>query len=1074
MELEKWADRHGVSVMDVKRALRESPFASKDRDYRGGATSLTRDEERYLEEKLERGELRRDRNRREDVPKPSAPAAPRIDRTDLEGLAEAVVATSRGVPRGETPYPIYLHRDVLEWHLSSETPPERRRRCVRHLQELFAFGQPTRQKSVKGVNAGWFRTPVGGTHGQQYYMWFAMHGVPVARQHDAMKALEAFAPPGARFVRAIRHHDATATPLPLGSPDEYTPLPVADLGRDEAFPDPLFDGQRNAAHSAARIRVVIGRPGAGKTTTLHVAAELVQGRVLYVTWSAALADMARAWFRVHAPRPLEIEVMTFRELLARIAPQMRLPPERSLQEAVDGLRQRVGNALSKGPWRDGNRLRAEELYAEMHAHLVGGATPVRLDETRPACEVPRMPPSAYRALRGDLGERVVDDVLRAAEALWKADSAVVAELFAGPVAAFHRALAMQRGELEVPDALAFDWFVVDEVQDLTVSELWFLVDFVARSGRRRGVRPGLVVAGDESQTVRPTAFSFGLFRRMLAERLGPEVERHELEDNLRAPEAIATLIQRADRALYRRIPRSERPAGRRPSGAGEVTVGRVARFDTSDPSSRRRLFELFAQAAGNAALIHPAAVAPEADRKLAEELNVTLWTSETAKGLEFRVVGVLDVPEWVARFDALATNDSSHAQELARSAADRLLVALSRTAETLVLAGEWAKAPAWLLGEVIAPPERAATVGAPSTAPVEGESDDGETDEELGLITAEELGELLELDASDALARIEALATQCEHLLEQRRAPEALREAERARTLLGRRDRPGAAPRPLRERVLRLCGRAEVAAALVQRDADRLQRAARRYRQADRADVATLLSRLSRASQTAAETGAPVDGEALRDVVSRLASVRQVEPALEESLMHWIAQIVDRVEARGAVALPTDKKGRAALLDGLVALAAEAPSDRDRFAQVEQTVRHRVLEQLAATAGSPAREEYRAHRSGLRDEGFGARLDARRAETDGEYALAAELYARCGEWEQALRCLRRALRWAEAARLAERVESPDAAWLRWAADLEALLERKPAGGALTDEERAHLAERVGAVLGAEVRRRRGG
>ena len=353
----------------------------------------------------------------------------------------------------------------------------------------------------------------------------------------------------------------------------------------------------------------------------------LSGRALYVTWSNALADRAKEWFRAHAPAELDIDVMTFAELLARIDPSRPVVADLPLPRAVDLLASRLDlNAAQLGPWWGDRRLRGPELYAELHAHLFGAAMPVAFRGRR-ACTEPRLSDTDYQGLRAPVIRDATKGALIAAKKLGADD---LAKLFPGPIGAFERARALQVGELVLDESLAYDHVLVDEVQDLTLAEQWLLLDVTARAGRARNVKPGMVVAGDEAQTVRPTAFEFGSLSELVIHRLDVHTEKtqHELDANLRSPQTVAGVINRARKSLYGRLDRSYRPRGRVDDSPADVTVGKVMQIVASTDDQLRATLRLFADAHGDAALVYPGALLPEAIRRAAEDVGALVWTSE--------------------------------------------------------------------------------------------------------------------------------------------------------------------------------------------------------------------------------------------------------------------------------------------------------------------------------------------------------------------------------------------------------------------------------------------------------------
>lgn len=1040
MQIKKLADELEVGVTAIKRALKKDGFLRDDRTFKGSEVDLTRDEERAVRAAYEAGRMSRSRIESHATEAPVASPDLGVRSDDLAGLRTVATASRPVAPRGDVAFPIFLHQDVLQWTNDPATPVELRKVFTRRLQELMAHGAATRTKGTRGKNAGWLRTPLGGNGGNQFYLWLCNAGELVREHAEESRALYGAASAGARFLRAVRHHDATKDPIDVGSMSDYCPVGPACAATAECdgLVDPLVPGQRAVADDTTTIRIIVGRPGAGKTTSLQAAANRLSGRALYVTWSSVLAERAREWFHAYAPADLQVEVMTFRAFLGRVDPSRPLPRELTLPEATEALQRLVDPVLSRGPWRQRGALRTAELFAEFHAHLVGRALPVAFDGRR-ASTSPCLAEADYRTARSTLGEEAAQDALRAFRKLGPED---VARLFAAPVEAFERARALQDGRLELGSEFAFDWILVDEAQDLTLAELWLLIDVAARSGRARGVVPGLIFAGDEAQTVRPTAFEFAPLRQLLRQRFGRNVDHgdHSLVENLRSPETIARLVDSADSTLYGLLPRRERPRGARSQSPWDVTVGRVAEITVRTEDDIRRVFDCFKEVAGDAALVYPGPVAPSDLARVASDVGVTLWTSETIKGLEFRSVGVLAMPETVRQTTELAssTRHSALASELARSQVDRLLVALSRATETLVLVGsDWAThcAP---LRTILAKSEGAASV----------EGREGF----LGSVDLEDLPSLLELDAADTLPRIENLLTSSARFLERGHFEDALREAENARGLIGTAGRPGSAGRHVRMKAHRQYALALMAAGLKSGRPDLIREASRAFHAAEDKSCGTFATALA-----GALGGEPEDTdtcERLRDVALGLERMMSGSPELGQPLAEAVRERVTSIVASGRTA--KQARGRAALVQALHCLAKSSPTDREAYEVAHQRLLRTTLEMLATRTDKAHREEFAELRGHLVDPDLGAVLDATHAEANGDYDSARILWEKANRAADALRCAREHRDFREGARLAAGLGHDDAETIAWARDLAELLRARPAKGRLSDSERAAL------------------
>lgn len=1046
MQLKTFANQAGVSVSVIKSWLRRSRFASPERHYKSPDTELTRDEVNELEDAKASGALWREvafapmESGIHDILQPSP------NSEDIEDLQSAQVGSVVGQARAQGAHAIYVHVDVLEWLQNHDGRHDQRRVFTRRVQELMAHGRATRMKGTKGASAGWLRTPLGGNSGAQYYLWLTNSGEVVRRQIDSAKALHAHAPAGARFLRAIRHHDDTSDALDVGSFDDYV-LIAADrvlAARDDGLLDPLVASQSAIVNDRTRVRVLVGQPGAGKTTTLHAAASRLTGRALYVTWSHDLAVRAKEWFATFAPQGLEVVVWTYKELLGHVDPQHEVGSDPSLPVAVEHLCAKLKlNIGQLGPWRRDGKIRAEELFAELHAHFVGAALPVRF-RGRSACTSPHLSDADYRALRQALGTQALDGAVLAWSKLTDGDRRA---LFPSAIAAFDRALGLQQGELTLDaEVFAFDWVLVDEVQDLTLVEEWLLLDVTARSGRARGVKPGMVIAGDEAQTVRPTAFEFGSLANLTEMRLGARADRrdHALVANLRSPEAIATTLDRARDSLYRLLPRAQRPRGPRMEGPADVTVGRVMLVDSSD-EHLADVLDLFAANPAECALVFPGAQIPPHIARLASERGAHVWSSETIKGLEFRIVGVLDVPAEIARIEGLAVSAARDplALELARYSVDRFIVACSRSTETLVLVGDaWATSSSAML----------ACLAREGDAVNDTDDDAGaEAEGFMGFVSAAVLASVLEVDAADAVLQIDSLLEQSERRDAMGEHQVAIALARNAVGLLGRPGRPGSAGPERRRRVHARLAHAMVLDALTGERFEQLRDAARAFVSAGEAELGSTMTSL-RHVLSKPLLDADVS-KRLQEVACLLPTVAKQQPRLAGAM---VTVLLTRVRAFTADegALPPTRAGRASALHALSELTTSAPSGRDVFRAGHKALLYRALRRTASLRDKSGMDEYVELRRLVDDTVEGAAFDGERDELHEKFHSAAQHWEAANRPADALRCARAAADFATAARLATTLKSEDAASLAWARDMVELLAARPPGNLYAAEQGA--------------------
>lgn len=115
---------------------------------------------------------------------------------------------------GSLPHGLWVHHEVPDG-LGGMTPLRQRLGIV--LQHLAAHGRTTVVKGCRdAANRGWGRSPLGGSGGMQYYLWWTVLGSRPARGI-------AFPGRGGVLVRAVRHHDDHGR-LDAGVLDDYLPF----------------------------------------------------------------------------------------------------------------------------------------------------------------------------------------------------------------------------------------------------------------------------------------------------------------------------------------------------------------------------------------------------------------------------------------------------------------------------------------------------------------------------------------------------------------------------------------------------------------------------------------------------------------------------------------------------------------------------------------------------------------------------------------------------------------------------------------------------------------------------------
>ena len=1000
MKAHELARELGCTVSDLQRAARaiQASVPSPAEEVKRGDVQRLREE--VLRQQQERALALAVQD-----PGADAEGAPaRVERQD-------VLRTERAAPRGAGRWSLVQHLDFVEW-LETATPAHKKRVAL-VIRHLLAHGHTSQVKSVRGPAAGWLRTPLGGTGGNQFYLWWVDGGRPLGR--DAGLERHQI------LLRAVRHHDATSEPLHPSRADDWLELTAAACDEDAELETPFTEDQTEASRCDAAVRVIRGQPGTGKTTTLWLSTQWTSGaRAIYITFSQRLARQTEEYLAAMGPKDMAIHVLTFDELVGELL-QDPLPRE-DVSATIDRFARWAQTYRgSLGPWQD----HLPELFAELHAHAVGRALPIAF-RARPASAGPVVVEAAYVAGRreviGEPAARIAGQVARRL-----VEDGQLSALLPSPVRARRALDGLDSGAPLTERLSRFDWLFVDEVQDLTLVEGLLLDELAARAGRQQDEPPGVVVAGDEGQTVRPTEFDWGELNDLLQAKLGKPRDL-ELRANVRAPRDLAHVVNNAAE-LYSVLDRSARPRGRARAEIDETSTGSIAYCQVADPADRARLLEAL-EAAPGTEVVYPGFSVP------AELAEASVFTSLEAKGLDFQTVAVLDVGKRVTELQAQAsgsgrTSDLHHAW--ARTAADQLRVALSRATENLVLV------------ELSADEAAHRAVTKLCRSPLE---DELTVTGYLGRLTVDEVLEHLQGEHLDRHARVEATCEEIERLVEDD-PKAALRKARQATALLGRPSSPGAVIDPeLRARTARLRGLSALLRALRPSEGD---------------DVAAMFREASLHLRKADCRAAASASLALRDLGEAEGATKKDRATVAVELATSLAAVLDELpeagrDVRGALVrwasalsahpLPAGLPKKDKLLQAVAQLA--------ELLVLDQAVLHEAQERLLMHAARGLMEE-RRWQDGLvllrRLKERHPRLEGACHRELGELKLAIKAFRDAGAWAEARACARQRGNLVETVALFKQTDTPVPPSVQWASDALAMARARPPEGELTMAER---------------------
>ena len=232
----------------------------------------------------------------------------------------------------------------------------------------------------------------------------------------------------------------------------------------------------------------------------------------------------------------------------------------------------------------------------------------------------------------------------------------------------------------LPPGMEFDRLVVDEAQDLTLTEFWMLLELLRACRRRTGKSPWLLVAGDAGQRVEASGFEWGRYTELLSSRWRKPAT-FDLVDHVRCPARIAAVVNRSS-IFYALVDKNRRPEKQQRQEETEHVTGTAISVRVDDREQARDLVERLAALEGTAVITaaqDPPAWLDERRRKL-------VLTPAEAKGLEYQQVCVLDAGAAIESFNRSQDDErTALRQESRRTAIDQLRVALSRATETLAV-----------------------------------------------------------------------------------------------------------------------------------------------------------------------------------------------------------------------------------------------------------------------------------------------------------------------------------------------------------------------------------------------------
>lgn len=457
---------------------------------------------------------------------------------------------------------------------------------------------------------------------------------------------------------------------------EATPLRWLGAGRTqfELLDKPIvFDAAQDEAYRHPAPLVVIGSAGSGKTAVTLARLREAEGRVLYVTLSAYLAQSARA---LHSAWGFEnpnqeVEFLSYRELLETL----RVPPGHEVTLPMfDAWCERHRQTL-----RLLGDLDAQALFEEFRGVI--GAQPAGL-----------LSLADYLAL-GTRQSLLNTAQRELAHGLFHRYRAWLAE------AGLHDSNLVAhewRTQIAEKQSPIYDFVVIDEVQDLTPAQLALVLALLKTPDQ-------FILCGDSHQIVHPNFFSWAALKSLFWKGMaGAAAQRQPLKllqanfRNTRAVTAMANRLLKIKQTRFGSVDRESNFLVRSTSAAtGEVRLldakeKTLAQLDTATRQSAR----------------HAVIVLRDEDKTAARHAFHTplVFSVHEAKGLEyphvllFRLVSsqrqaYAEVCDGVSESDLegddleyrRARDKSDKSLEIYKFQVNALYVAMTRAVETLTL-----------------------------------------------------------------------------------------------------------------------------------------------------------------------------------------------------------------------------------------------------------------------------------------------------------------------------------------------------------------------------------------------------
>lgn len=465
-------------------------------------------------------------------------------------------------------YKLYIHQDFEE-RLSQADIRERKNHVEWLKLQLAISGKTPIFKGTTGHEYLWRRSPIKGCH---YYLWWLPNGVKGTKELTNETAI---------FIRDIRHHDENTKHLEIGKIENYQEIYFSEI-------DPRDEEQKKIAQQEfsrkIEVKTVNGIPGSGKTLALQYATKELSynndQEILYITYTSGLKHEARIFFDACEISD-KIKIYTLHELESLIIKEAKTRQKNNLdsdfQYFNQFLKQHKKRFHNMGEWEHDPRM----LWIEIRAYLLGMSLPFSwkregIGEINSNGLI--LNKEIYKKIRKNyLNDQALETAYKIA-GLINHNQTIKEKLFIDQDKAQKALEILNKISLKLFNNLR--GIIVDEIQDLTLLQIALLIK-IGQISLEKNKDFTFILAGDESQTLYPSGFDWGITKDLFNNQLNINPQNYQLIEQKRSPVNLENLINNSW-GLYKKYSEYDIPKSKQKSQLKSDDEGKLFRWKVNN------------------------------------------------------------------------------------------------------------------------------------------------------------------------------------------------------------------------------------------------------------------------------------------------------------------------------------------------------------------------------------------------------------------------------------------------------------------------------------------------------------